>query len=159
VIQKQLYKIGYVAKTLKTSLRTIRYYEELGLIAPFRTEKGTRLYSDEDISRLTTALTLRDYGLSLEQVTELATSREQFSSGKESSRKILPILKDLQEEIAEKIKSYQILAQDIERAELLIQQCKQCNRPPTNKGCPNCPVALNKNESGIAALIWDSHNE
>ena len=159
MVQKQLYKIGYVAKTLKTSLRTIRYYEELGLIDPFRTEKGTRLYSDKDISRLTTALTLREYGLSLEQVTELATSREQFSSGKESSKKILPILKDLQMEIAEKIKSYQTLAQDIERAELLIQQCKQCNRPPTNKGCPNCPVALNKNESGIAALIWDAHNE
>lgn len=159
MVQTQLYKIGYVAKNLKISLRTIRYYEELGLINPFRTEKGTRLYSDEDISRLTTALTLREYGLSLEQVIELATSREQFSSGKESSNKILPILKDLKREIAEKIKSYKTLAQDIERAELLIQQCKQCNRPPTNKGCPNCPVAINKNESDIAALIWEPHKQ
>jgi DNA-binding transcriptional MerR regulator len=82
------------------------------LIEPFRTEKGTRLYPDEDISRLATALTLREYGLSLEQVTELATSREQFPSGKESSKKILPILKSLQMEIAEKIKhSLEILSE------------------------------------------------
>jgi DNA-binding transcriptional MerR regulator len=158
VTQKQLYKIGYVAKILNTSLRTIRYYEELGLIYPYRTEKGTRLYSDEDIARLTTALTLRDHGLSLEQVIELATCREQFATGKESSQKILPILETLQMEIAEKIKTYQLLTQDFERAKLLIQNCEQCDRPPTNKGCPNCPVARKKNESGVAALIWDSHD-
>lgn len=157
--QKQLHKIGYVAETLNISLRTIRYYEELGLIQPFRTEKGTRLYSDEETSRLYTALTLRKYGLSLEQITELATCREQFTTGKESSQKILPALKTLKEEIAEKIKSYQTLSQDVERAILLIQNCEHCNRPPTNKGCPSCPVAQQKHESGIAALIWDTKKE
>ena len=84
-----MHKIGHVAQTLNVSLRTIRYYEELGLIRPFRTEKGTRLYSEEDIARLHTALTLREHGLSLEQIAELATSREHFKTGKESSQKIL----------------------------------------------------------------------
>ena len=154
-----MHKIGHVAQTLNVSLRTIRYYEELGLIRPFRTEKGTRLYSEEDIARLHTALTLREHGLSLEQIAELATSREHFKTGKESSQKILPILDLLQAEIAEKIKSHQALAQDVNQAIRLIRNCKQCTRPPTNKGCPNCPVALHKEESGVAALIWESENK
>lgn len=153
---KHLHKIGYVAKTLNISLRTIRYYEEIGLIHPFRTEKCTRLYSDEEITRLHTALTLREYGLSLEQITELATSREQFTTGQASSKKILPVLKILQAEITEKINSYQGLAKNVEKAILLIENCGQCNRPPTNKGCPQCPVANQKHESSIAALIWES---
>lgn len=153
-----MYKIGYVAETLNISLRTIRYYEELGLINPFRSEKGTRLYSEEDIARLKTALTLREYGLSLEQIAELATSREQFTTGKASSQKILPILKVLQTEITEKIKSYQSLTDNVSRAIQLIQKCEHCEKPPTNQGCPNCPVARKKHESGIAALIWEPDN-
>lgn len=156
VTNKQLHKIGHVAKTLDISLRTIRYYEEMGLIHPFRTEKGTRLYSDVEVKRLHTALALREYGLSLEQITELATSREKFATGKESSQKILPLLRILQTEIAEKIHSYQALSQSVGRAIELIQHCERCNFPPTNKGCPNCPVARQKHESGIAALIWEA---
>jgi DNA-binding transcriptional MerR regulator len=156
VTQKQLHKIGSVAKTLNISLRTLRYYEEMGLVHPFRTEKGTRLYSDEEIIRLHTALGLREYGLSLEQVIELATSREQFTTGKESSKKILPILRTLKSEITEKINSYEALAQNVVRAIELIQNCELCNLPPTNKGCPNCPVSRQKHESGIAALIWEA---
>ncbi|MGR9073932.1 MAG: MerR family transcriptional regulator [Gammaproteobacteria bacterium] len=156
--QERLHKIGFVAETLNVSLRTIRYYEELGLIHPFRTEKGTRLYSDEDVARLGMALVLREYGLSLEQVTELATCRKKFDTGRESSRFILPILKTLQIDIAEKIESYQTLSREVERAIQLIRKCEHCSRPPTNKGCPNCPVALNKQDSGVAALIWEADN-
>lgn len=159
--QEPLHKIGQVSAILDVSLRTIRYYEELGLILPRRTEKGTRLYSDEDIKRLRTALTLREHGMGLEAVTDLATTREKYNTGQEASQKVLQVLKSLQTKIIERIQSYQILGRDLDRAMLLIGQCSSCKHPPTNEGCPDCPVAKHKNESGIAGLIWeaDSHQD
>lgn len=153
-----LHKIGQVAEILDVSLRTIRYYEELGLIEPHRTEKGTRLYSDEDIERLNTALTLREHGMSLDEVACLAKTREKYHTGQEASREVLQILKSLQTKITEQIQSYQTLERDVDRAILLVRQCSKCNRPPTSAGCPNCPVAKHKSESGIAGLIWEAEN-
>jgi DNA-binding transcriptional MerR regulator len=153
---KRLHKIGHVADVLNVSPRTIRYYEELGLIQPQRTEKGTRFYTEDDIRRVRTALTLRDHGLTLEDVSGLSCARAKFDTGREASKEILQQLTSLQAAIAEKLASYQSLAQDVDRAILLIRQCAHCERPPTNKGCPNCPVAKHKNESEIARLIWEA---
>lgn len=151
-----LNKIGQVAEILNVSVRTVRYYEELGLIDPHRTEKGTRLYSNEDIERLRTALTLREHGMSLDQVACLAKTREKYNTGQEASGEVLQILKSLQSKVTEQIQSYQTLERDLDRAILLVRQCSNCKRPPTSTGCPNCPVATHRNESGIAGLIWNT---
>ncbi len=153
-----LNKIGQVAEILDVSLRTIRYYEELGLIKPYRTEKGTRLYSKEDIERLRTALTLREHGMNLEEITCLATTRKNYNTGQEASQQVLQMLKSLQTNISERIQSYQALGRDLDRAILLVGQCSNCKHPPTNEGCPDCPVAKHKDESSIAGLIWEAEN-
>jgi MerR family transcriptional regulator, repressor of the yfmOP operon len=70
------YRIGEVSERVGITTRTIRYYEELGLLggAPGDRSKGThRLYDDDDVSRLTELLRLRDLlGLTLEELTALA---------------------------------------------------------------------------------------
>ncbi len=69
------YRIGEVAERVGITTRTIRYYEELGLLGPpGDRSKGThRLYDDDDVSRLTELLRLRDLlGLTLEELTALA---------------------------------------------------------------------------------------
>lgn len=54
------------------SLRTIRYYEEIGLVAPSgRTEGGFRLYTDADIERLHLVKALKPIGMSLETMGRL----------------------------------------------------------------------------------------
>ena len=48
-----LLQIGQVAERTGLSLRTIRFYEENGLVVPTaRSEGGFRLYSDDDVARL-----------------------------------------------------------------------------------------------------------
>ena len=49
----RLLQIGEVAERVGLSLRSVRYYEEIGLVEPSdRTEGGFRLYSEEDVRRL-----------------------------------------------------------------------------------------------------------
>jgi MerR family transcriptional regulator, repressor of the yfmOP operon len=69
-------RIGEVAELTGTTPRTIRYYEELGLLAPERgREPGAhRVYDQADVERLKEVLRLRRVlGLSLEELKEVAT--------------------------------------------------------------------------------------
>ena len=49
---KPLYMISIVSEMMNLHPQTIRQYEKMGLIKPFRTEGNTRLYSDEDVNKL-----------------------------------------------------------------------------------------------------------
>ncbi|MDX6450494.1 MAG: MerR family transcriptional regulator, repressor of the yfmOP operon [Gaiellaceae bacterium] len=69
------YRIGEVAERVGVTTRTIRYYEELGLLGcdTGRPKGAHRLYSDADVSRLQELIRLRDLlGLSLDELVELA---------------------------------------------------------------------------------------
>jgi DNA-binding transcriptional MerR regulator len=73
------YRIGEVAERVGVTTRTIRYYEELGLLGcdPGRPKGAHRLYSDVDISRLQELIRLRDLlGLSLDELVELAEAED-----------------------------------------------------------------------------------
>jgi len=52
VDQKPVYNIGVAAELVGVHPRTLRIYEEEGLISPARTEGNTRRYSEADIERL-----------------------------------------------------------------------------------------------------------
>lgn len=64
--------IGAVARQTGCTVPTIRYYEEIGLLAPAaRTDGGQRTYSDAALRRLTFIRRCRDFGFSIDQVREL----------------------------------------------------------------------------------------
>lgn len=66
------HQIGEVADRVGLSLRTVRYYEEMGLVTPSdRTPGGFRLYTDADVKRLELAKHLKPLGFSLEEMREL----------------------------------------------------------------------------------------
>jgi DNA-binding transcriptional MerR regulator len=74
------FRIGKVAARLGVTTRTIRYYEELGLLGgggAARTKGAHRLYGEADIAHLQQVLRLRDLlGLSLESIVDLAQAEE-----------------------------------------------------------------------------------
>ena len=68
-----LVSIGQLAKAAGVSSRTIRYYEELGILPePRRSSGGTRKYPREYCGYIETALALKDLGFRLEEVKPLA---------------------------------------------------------------------------------------
>jgi DNA-binding transcriptional MerR regulator len=73
------FRIGKVAARLGVTTRTIRYYEELGLLGgdAARSKGAHRLYGEADIVHLQQVLRLRDLlGLSLESIVDLAQAEE-----------------------------------------------------------------------------------
>nr|WP_217632584.1 MerR family transcriptional regulator [Ruania alba] len=65
-------QIGAVAEATGLSLRTIRYYEEVGLITPSaRSAGGFRLYTEADVERLRVVMGMKPLDFSLEEMRDL----------------------------------------------------------------------------------------
>jgi len=86
------YQIGELANLVGMSPRTIRYYEEIGLLNSVkRIEGGKRIYTDKDIQRLKFIKRLKHLGLTLSEMHEL----EDIYQIHRTNRKVLPRLLEL----------------------------------------------------------------
>src|SRR5918998_6599180 len=74
-----LHQIGEVAERVGLSLRTVRHYDEAGLVVPSgRTPGGFRLYTDDDIERLALIKRMKPLGFTLDEMRELLALRDRL---------------------------------------------------------------------------------
>lgn len=68
-LKRRLYQTGQFAQRASVTLRTLRYYDKVGLLSPaHHTESGYRLYAEEDLLTLQHILALKFLGFSLEEI-------------------------------------------------------------------------------------------
>lgn len=108
-------QIGTLAKQLGITTRTIRYYEEIGLMGPSqRSGGGARNYNRDDVLRLKFILKLKELGISLKEMQELA---EHFDIHQQDfdiiTPKLLGILDEQLSRVDEKIANLSSLRQEI----------------------------------------------
>ena len=71
-VDAPMMQIGELADRAEMSLRTIRHYDEVGLLTPsWRSDGGFRLYTDADFSRLMVIRRMKPLGFSLDEMAEL----------------------------------------------------------------------------------------
>lgn len=105
---QEKYSIGEVAAMLKVSTRTLRFYDEKGLVKPAYTEEnGYRFYEKEQIKQIELILFLKDLGFSLKQIKILI----QDQRGKQS---LELLLKQQYQENKQKIKELTAKQKQIE---------------------------------------------
>ncbi|CAM5228596.1 MerR family transcriptional regulator OS=Streptomyces tendae OX=1932 GN=GUR47_06095 PE=4 SV=1 [Streptomyces tendae] len=81
-------RIGEVASRTELSLRTIRHYEETGLVVPSaRSQGGFRLYTEADVARLMVVRRMKPLGFTLDEMRDLleATDRLDRAEGQLSA--------------------------------------------------------------------------
>jgi effector-binding domain-containing protein len=68
-------KIGYFSRISQVPVKTLRYYDEMGLLKPVEVDRftGYRYYSFDQLRQLNRILALKDLGFSLEQISKLLT--------------------------------------------------------------------------------------
>lgn len=75
-------QIGEVATRTELSLRTIRYYEEAGLVVPSaRSQGGFRLYTETDVTRLLVIRRMKPLGFTLDQMRDLLDAVDRLDAG------------------------------------------------------------------------------
>ncbi|WP_413804453.1 MerR family transcriptional regulator [Streptomyces sp. OE57] len=77
-------QIGEVAARTELSLRTIRHYEETGLvISSARSQGGFRLYTEADVARLMVIRRMKPLGFTLDEMRDLLAATDRLDSGDE----------------------------------------------------------------------------
>jgi len=108
------YQIGELANLLELSPRTIRYYEEIGLLNSIkRVEGGKRIYTDKDLQRLKFITRLKHLGLTLSEMLELEDIYQIHRTNKKVLPRLLELLDGHAVKIEERINSLNKLKTDI----------------------------------------------
>jgi len=129
--QETLIQIGSLAKELGITTRTIRYYEEIGLMGSSdRSSGGARSYNRNEVLRIKFILKLKELGISLKEMLNLADTFDTHNQNFDTiTPKVLEIL-DLQiGKIDDKVAKLTSLRSDIVNYRSRIADLLQ-NPPP-----------------------------
>src|SRR5262249_55327676 len=75
-MDSELLKVGDLAARTGLSVRTLHHYDRIGLLSPSRrSDSGHRLYARREILRLQQILSLRQIGLSLDEIGDVLKRR------------------------------------------------------------------------------------
>lgn len=72
-----MFQVGEVSRRLDVNPQTLYFYERIGLIpSPQRTEAGYRLFSQQDVDRLTFITRAKSLGLSLDEIKDILALKD-----------------------------------------------------------------------------------
>ncbi|MFE1576267.1 MerR family transcriptional regulator [Streptomyces fradiae] len=112
-------QIGEVAARTELSLRTIRHYEETGLVIPSaRSQGGFRLYTETDVARLMVIRRMKPLGFTLEQMRDLldATDRLDGDAALDAAER---------EALLERVRTYrQAAAEQVEKLRIQLERAE-----------------------------------
>lgn len=148
-------KIGDIARRLGTTVRTLRFYEEQGLIHPRRSDRGTRLYEEADVERFEALLALSRLDFPLQQLGELAAIRPASASGDEASREVAARLDAMRQQLAAQADAIAQMQRDLQRADALVKRCFGCRRKPVRDECDRCEVSRGLADIQVLKVVWD----
>ncbi|EZP76987.1 MerR family transcriptional regulator [Parageobacillus genomosp. 1] len=108
------FTISQLAQEFDISTRTIRYYEERGLIAPIRTESGQRLYTKKERAKLKLILRGKRFGFSLEEIHEMISLFDQDRTGRKQLERTIEYGRQKIKEVNERIDDLMQLKEEME---------------------------------------------
>jgi DNA-binding transcriptional MerR regulator len=142
-----LLKIGELAKRTGTTLRTIRYYQQLGLINHSARTKGVfHLYLPDDSKTIQFIKSLQRLGTPLSQIRRLLDQRARAETGAEAAPEIIEILERQLEEIGARVAAYRQTQESIRRTMEILQVCNGCPLKPSREVCCRCDTITSMKE-------------
>ncbi|MFE0505746.1 MerR family transcriptional regulator [Peribacillus butanolivorans] len=110
-----MYTISELAKEFDLTTRTLRYYEELGMLRPKRTETGKRVYGKKEHAQLKIIMRGKKYGFSLVEIKDIVLLFDKDRTGIKQLEKTIDTAGQKLNEINERIKELDELKQDFEQ--------------------------------------------
>ncbi|MFB7641081.1 MerR family transcriptional regulator [Peribacillus butanolivorans] len=110
-----MYTISELAKEFDLTTRTLRYYEELGMLKPKRTETGKRVYGKKEHAQLKIIMRGKKYGFSLVEIKEIVLLFDKDRTGIKQLEKTIDTAGQKLNKINERIKELDELKQDFEQ--------------------------------------------
>ena len=137
--KNNLYRVGALAKKLGKTTRTLRFYEQLGLLIPQkRSESGYRLYGEEALTQVQWIEQLQDMGFSLGEIKAFLEGLDQAQNRPTKMNQIRSFYEERLRETQEKIQNLLALEQQLEYSLLALDPCVRCDTQADEHQCRAC---------------------
>ena len=147
---KEYYRINEIAKLYAISTDSLRYYEKLGLLKPKREANGYRLYSLNDIYKITVIRDLRALDFSMEQIKDYLSHQsaehtaQMLTEEMEQIDEKLRYLEDARLSIKRRIEKFKSLS-EVKCGEIAFREFPE-------RKCIQLSVELSRNEEADFAI-------
>lgn len=139
VPEPKLVKVGELAHETGKSIRTLHYYEELGLLRPVkRTEGGYRLYDAAAVNRIRAIERLQALEVPLARIREFAGAWNGAKTGGEVSSKVRDMLAEELGETRRRIRDLSEIEHELVRSMGFLAECAGCDDAPERSLCGSC---------------------
>lgn len=152
---QDLLKIGDFARLAETNLRTLRYYEELGLLSPAqRSVGGFRYYRRTDINRVRLIHDLQQLGLHLDRIRELISSRAADEARVHFLERVRTALEEQDRLLRERMAALEEQRRKVALALSKVGHCHTCAHTPhtENNFCEPCVTTGERLPEHLSAL-------
>jgi DNA-binding transcriptional MerR regulator len=114
IMSEDFLSIGELSSQLEMSQRTIRYYEEIGLLNSIkRVEGGRRIYTEKDLRRLKLIKRLKIMGMTLSEMQELESMWSYEKSNEKVLKRLMELLNNHLKRLEDRIADLDILRHEI----------------------------------------------
>src|SRR5690606_22106615 len=136
-------------------LRTVRFYEEAGLLEPeCRSDGGHRMFREKELLKLQLVLDLREAGLSLQDIKDLFALKNTCTTADEASKQMSDILERQIAEMQKKITKLRRLREELASTVAVISECATCGDPRFPLDCSDCEVLNRVDLPRAVRLLW-----
>jgi DNA-binding transcriptional MerR regulator len=153
---EKLLTTGDMARLSNNTVRTVRFYEETGVLEPaHRSEGGHRLFPVAELDKLIFVTAMRNAGLSLEEIKLLLGMKGGHACGAEASSKVIPILEQHISAMTEKIAVLSRVRGEFQRAAERLGACLSCHdQQHFPRHCGACEVMQKTSVPLSVQVLW-----
>ena len=152
-----LLSTGDRARHCDTTVRTVRFYEEAGLIEPdARSDGGHRMFEPAQKQKLQLIMDLREAGLSLQDIKALFALQKGCGTAQQASAQMAETLEAQIACMTKKIAVLRRLREELASMVATIRECEQCDHHEFHEKCGGCDVMHRPELPRAMRLLWSS---
>ncbi len=126
--QQKIMQIGDFARKAGVSVRSIRYYEELGLLRPeAHSAGGFRLYTLENLTRIRVINFLKDLGLSLAEIREIFLAKKSAGGDRQTVSFLVGALSEKLKLVEKRLETLSRMKAELSKALRILNSCENCD--------------------------------
>jgi DNA-binding transcriptional MerR regulator len=143
-----------LARLTDNTLRTVRHYEELGLIQPLdREEGGHRLFDECQLDRLRFITDMRSLSFPLASIREVLACSDGATAPCEAAKKAASVLDGHIHELKDKIRTLRRVRDTLVRTKATLEECADCDESWETRYCDDCEVRPEESPR-LVDLLW-----
>lgn len=146
---------GDMARLSGTTLRTVRFYETEGLIAPSSREGSAhRRFAPSELRKLQCISGMREAGLSLQDIKTLIGIKQRSPCAESAATALMSALNERIDEMHSRIAVLERVRADMCAAVEALRSCRECVTPSFPSKCVTCSRMAEPELPGATQLLW-----